>query len=74
MKVFLYPQELYWHKTGCRNYTPTNMVFLSWKERLTQVRLKSPAESPEDYTHTLKPDGGKYDPYPPDFRTIMATS
>ena len=44
------------------------------KERMTQVRLKSPAESPEDITQMLKPDGRKYNPYPPDFRTIMDTS
>ena len=43
MKVFLYPQELYWHKTGCGNYTPTIMVFLSWKREDDSGQIEEPS-------------------------------
>lgn len=42
------------------------------KERMTQSSGRlSPAESLEDYTQALTPNGEKYNPYPLDFRTIM---
>lgn len=41
------------------------------KEDNSEVRSKGPAKSLEDYTHTLKPNQEKSNPYPLNFRTIM---
>lgn len=48
------------------------LVLPLWKSKGdSKVRTKSPAISPEDFTQTLKPNRGKSNTSPLDFRTIM---